>query len=49
MLNYKPFIGECIDISFEGKGVVKTLFGTCFVDGLFIGEKAEIKILRFTV
>ena len=44
MLNYKPFIGECIDISFEGKGVVKTLFGTCFVDGLFIGEKAEIKI-----
>lgn len=45
MASFKPFIGKCIDISFEGKGVVKTLYGTCFVDGLFIDEEAEIEIL----
>ncbi len=45
MSTFKPFVGKCIDISFEGKGVVKTLYGTCFVDGLFIGEEAEIDIL----
>ena len=45
MASFKPFIGKCIDLSFEGKGVVKTLYGTCFVDGLFIGEEAEIEIL----
>ena len=43
-LNYKPFRGVCTDISFEGKGVVKTLYGVCFVDGLFPGEEAEIEI-----
>ena len=37
--------GKCVDISFEGKGVVKLLYGTCFVDGLFIGEEAEIRVL----
>lgn len=45
MASFKPFIGKCIDISFEGKGVVKTLYGICFVDGLFIDEEAEIEIL----
>lgn len=44
MPQYKPFSGKCVDISFEGKGVVKTLYGTCFVDGLFPGEEAEIEI-----
>ena len=44
MLNFKPFVGKCIDISFEGKGVVKFLYGTCFVDGLFIDEEAEINV-----
>ena len=43
-LNYKPFKGMCTDLSFEGKGVVKTLYGVCFVDGLFPGEEAEIEI-----
>lgn len=43
-LNYKPFKGICTDLSFEGKGVVKTLYGVCFVDGLFPGEEAEIGI-----
>ena len=36
--------GTAIDLSSEGKGVVKTLYGTCFVDGLFPGEEAEIEI-----
>ena len=36
--------GKCIDLSFEGKGVVKLSYGTVFVDGLFPGEEAEIKI-----
>ena len=37
--------GKCIDISFEGKGVAKTEEGIVFVDGLFIGEEADIKYL----
>lgn len=36
--------GKCIDISFEGKGVVKLSYGVVFVDGLFPGEEAEIEI-----
>lgn len=36
--------GKCIDLSFEGKGVVKLSYGTVFVDGLFPGEEAEIEI-----
>ena len=43
-LNYPPFKATCTDLSFEGKGVVKTLYGVCFVDGLFPGEEAEIQI-----
>lgn len=37
--------GKCIDLSFEGKGVLKTEEGIVFVDGLFIGEEAEAKVL----
>ena len=37
--------GICKDISFEGKGVVNLLYGTCFVDGLFPNEEAEIRVL----
>lgn len=44
MNEIKPFVGKCIDLSFEGKGVVKTLYGVCFVDGLFPGEEAYIQI-----
>ena len=43
-MQFKPFTGKCIDLSFEGKGVVKALFGVVFVDGLFPGEEAEIEI-----
>lgn len=35
---------NCIDLSFEGKGVAKFDQGIVFVDGLFPGEEAEIKI-----
>ena len=44
MSQIKPFVGKCIDLSFEGKGVVKTMYGVCFVDGLFPGEEAYIQI-----
>lgn len=37
--------GTCIDISFEGKGVLKTSEGIVFVDGLFINEEADVEIL----
>ena len=37
--------GKCIDLSFEGKGVVKTDDGVIFCDGLFIGEEADVKVL----
>ena len=34
--------GTCIDISYEGKGVVKTQDGIFFVPGIFPGEEGEI-------
>jgi len=36
---------KCTDISSEGKGVVKFGKDVIFVDGLFIGEEADIEIL----
>ena len=36
---------KCTDISSEGKGVVKYGKEVIFVDGLFIGEEADIEIL----
>lgn len=41
---FKPELVKCIDLSFEGKGVTKTSYGVCFVDGLFPGEEAYIEI-----
>ena len=37
--------GKCIDISSEGKGVVKYQKDIIFCDGLFINEEADIEIL----
>ena len=37
--------GKCVDISSEGKGVVKNNKDIYFVDGLFIGEEADIEVL----
>lgn len=36
--------GICTDISSEGKGVVKNGKDIYFVDGLFVGEEAEIEV-----
>ncbi len=44
-MNNKVVRGTCIDISFEGKGVLKSSEGIVFVDGLFVGEEAEVEIL----
>ena len=44
-MNTERRIGKCIDISFEGKGVFKDEKGIVFVDGLFIGEEAEVDVL----
>ena len=41
---FQNVTGRCVDLSFEGKGVVKLSYGTVFVDGLFPGEEAEIEI-----
>ena len=35
---------KCVDISSEGKGVIKTVYGVIFVDALLLGEEAEIEI-----
>ena len=43
-MKFENVTGKCIDLSFEGKGVVKLSYGTLFVDGLFPGEEAEIEI-----
>lgn len=37
--------GKCIDISHEGKGVVKANNNVIFCDGIFIGEEADIEIM----
>lgn len=37
--------GKCTDISSEGKGVVKVGSHIYFVDGLFVGEEAELQVL----
>lgn len=37
--------GKCIDISSEGKGVIKNGYDIIFVDGLFPGEEADVSIL----
>ena len=37
--------GKCVDISSEGKGVVKVGRGIIFCDGLFPNEEADIEIL----
>ena len=36
--------GKCVDISSEGKGVIKTVYGVVFVDSLLLGEEAEVEI-----
>ena len=47
MLNLKQIVkGKCIDLSFEGKGVVRINNDMVFCDGLFIGEEADIEITR---
>lgn len=44
--DFERFIkGTCIDISHEGKGVVKSKGEIIFCDGLFVGETADIEIL----
>ena len=43
-MKFDHVIGKCVDLSFEGKGVVKLSYGTVFVDGLFPSEEAEIDI-----
>ena len=36
--------GKCVDISSEGKGIIKTVYGVIFVDALLLGEEAEIEV-----
>ena len=36
--------GKCVDISSEGKGVIKNGRDIIFCDGIFIGEEADIEI-----
>ena len=36
--------GKCVDLSSEGKGVIKTVYGVLFVDSLLLGEEAEIEV-----
>lgn len=40
------FIGECIDYTHDGLGVVKTKETTVFVKNLLLHEKAEIEIIK---
>ena len=41
----KVIRGKCVDISSEGKGVIKNGHDIIFVDGIFPGEEADIEIL----
>lgn len=44
MLKKNIIRGKCVDISSDGKGVIKTVYGVVFVDSLLLGEEAEIEI-----
>ena len=44
MANKNIIKGKCVDISSEGKGVIKTVYGVIFVDSLLLGEEAEIEV-----
>lgn len=44
MTNKNIIKGKCVDISSEGKGVIKTVYGVIFVDALLLGEEAEIEV-----
>jgi len=44
MPNKNIIRGKCVDISSEGKGVIKTVFGVIFVDALLLDEEAEIEV-----
>lgn len=41
----KTVHGTCLDLSSEGKGVIKNGKEIVFVDGLFVGEEADVSIL----
>ena len=43
-MNKNIIKGKCVDISSEGKGVIKTVYGVIFVDSLLLGEEAEIEV-----
>ncbi len=46
MIRLKSIIhGTCLDLSSEGKGVLKVGQDVVFCDGLFIGEEADVEIL----
>ncbi|MDR0934994.1 MAG: 23S rRNA (uracil(1939)-C(5))-methyltransferase RlmD [Erysipelotrichaceae bacterium] len=45
MSNRRIVHGVCIDLSSEGKGVVKDGKDVIFVDGLFVDEEADIEVL----
>ncbi|MDD8048128.1 MAG: 23S rRNA (uracil(1939)-C(5))-methyltransferase RlmD [Thomasclavelia sp.] len=40
------FRGECVDMSHDGKGIVKYDGFTYFVDGMIIGEIGKIKVIK---
>lgn len=44
MPNKNIIRGKCVDLSSEGKGVIKTVYGVIFVDALLLGEEAEIEV-----
>ena len=44
MPNKNIIKGKCVDLSSEGKGVIKTVYGVIFVDALLLGEEAEIEV-----
>lgn len=41
----KKITGTCVDYTYDGKGIVKSDKKVIFVDGLIIGEEAEIEIV----
>ena len=41
----KKIVGTCVDYTYDGKGIVKKDGRVIFVDGIIIGEEAEIEII----
>ncbi|WRK54341.1 hypothetical protein SD457_05090 [Coprobacillaceae bacterium CR2/5/TPMF4] len=40
------FYGECVDLTYDGQGIVKVDNFTYFVKGMLVGETGKLKVIK---